>query len=190
MQSEVAKQQNTTGTNPSTADLSSTTTSATTGALNPIEQSQLDREANYNDAAAHVTSKMSTDPSSVTKEDGDLLHSRETKAFGATEKGGLASQAQSLASENTGDKTSSTGLPSGGANLTPEQQSQLDREANYVEAADKVGNKLQSDPAAVTKEDGDLLHSREHKAFGATEKGGLASKAQSQAARNAGDTAS
>ena len=65
----------------------------------------------------------------------------------------------------------------------------MDREANYVEAADKVGTKLATEPGNVTKEEGDLLHSRETKAFGATEKGGIASQAQSQAAKNAGDTA-
>lgn len=58
-----------------------------------------------------------------------------------------------------------------------------------MEAADKVGTKLETEPENVTKEEGDLLHSRETKAFGVTEKGGIASQAQSQAAKNAGDTA-
>ena len=186
----MAKQQNTIGTTPSAQDLASsisTPSSSSTADLNPTQQSQLNREANYNDSAAAVGSKLASDPTSVTKEDGDLLHSRETKAFGTTEKGGLASQAQSLASENTGDKKSTSSTT--GQGLTSEQQSQLDREANYIEAADKVGTKMASDPASVTKEDGDLLHSREHKAFGSTEKDGLAAKAQSQAARNDGDAA-
>lgn len=65
----------------------------------------------------------------------------------------------------------------------------MDREANYVEAADKVGTKMAMDPESVTKEDGDLVHSRETRAFGVTEKGGIASQAQSQAAKNAGDNA-
>lgn len=43
---------------------------------------------------------MAENPESVTKEEADLLHSREHRAFGATSKGGIASQAQSLASEN------------------------------------------------------------------------------------------
>ena len=72
--------------------------------MTPAEQSQLDKEANYAQAADEVGSKMANEPGNVTKEDGDLLHSRETRAFGATEKGGIASQAQSLASENAGDK--------------------------------------------------------------------------------------
>ncbi len=58
-------------------------------------QSQLDRQENYESAAEAVKQKLEQDPQAVTKEDGDLMHSRETKAFGTTEKGGLASQAQS-----------------------------------------------------------------------------------------------
>ena len=75
------------------------------------------------------------------------------------------------------------------ADLTPAEQSQSDREANFVEAADKVGAKLATDPGSVTKEDGDLLHSRETKAHGITQKGGIASKVQSQAAENEGNKA-
>ena len=43
---------------------------------------------------------MATNPGSVTKEDGGLLHSRAQRANGRTDKGGIASQAQKLASEN------------------------------------------------------------------------------------------
>lgn len=43
---------------------------------------------------------MASAPETVTKEDADLAHSREQRAFGQTSKGGVASQAQSLASEN------------------------------------------------------------------------------------------
>ena len=96
------------------------------------------------------------------------------------------------AAANEQGATVQTNRPQGSgatANLTPAEQSQLDREANFEEAADKVGTKLTNEPGSVTKEEGDLLHSRETKAFGATEKGGIASQAQSQAAKNAGDTA-
>jgi hypothetical protein len=79
-------------------------TLSTDNSIPPAQQSQLDREANFAEAADKIGTKMAADPESVTKADGDLLHSRETKAFGATEKGGIASQAQSLASENAGDK--------------------------------------------------------------------------------------
>ena len=43
---------------------------------------------------------MANAPSQVTKEEADLLHSREQRAFGETSKGGIASQAQSMAAEN------------------------------------------------------------------------------------------
>ena len=112
--------------------------------------------------------------------------------MGGPTKGDLASQAQSVAAANEkGAKVQSNSAQGSGAqaDLTPAEQSQLDREANYVEAAEKIGTKLATEPESVTKEDGDLLHSRETKAFGATEKGGIASKAQSQAAENAGDKA-
>ena len=52
---------------------------------------------------------MSSDASSVTKVDGDLFHRGGTWAIGTTEKGGLASQAQSSAA-------------SGGQGLTSERQ--------------------------------------------------------------------
>ena len=144
----------------------------------------MDREANLNEAADIVGTKLATEPENVTKEDGDMMHSRETKAFGSTEKGGLASQAQSQAAQNAGDTAGGVN-----PNITAGEQSQMDREANLDEAADIVGTKLATEPENVTKEDGDLMHSRETKAFGNTEKGGLASQAQSQAAKNAGDTA-
>ena len=155
-------------------------------------QSELTRKRNLEDVAAKVVSKLETAPETVTSEDASLLHSREARVQGGPVKGDLASQAQSVAAANEQGATVQTNRPQGSsadADLTPAQQSQLDREANYVEAADKVGTKLATEPENVTKEEGDLLHSRETKAFGTTEKGGIASKAQSQAAKNAGDTA-
>lgn len=109
MQSQISKEQNATGTNQtsfgSTTGSTKANTPANAGAgLDPTEQSQMTREANYKEAADNVGSKLETDPAIIIKEDGDLLHSRETKAFGTTEKGGLASQVQSTASANAGDK--------------------------------------------------------------------------------------
>ena len=110
--------------------------------------------------------------------------------MGGPVKGDLAFQAQSVAAANEqGATVGTSSAQSIGVvdNLTPAEQSQLDREANYVEAANEVGAKMAMDPKSVSKEDGDMLHSRETKAFGTTEKGGIASQAQSQAAKNAGD---
>ena len=155
-------------------------------------QSEATKKRNLEDAAAKVGSKLDTAPETVTSEDASLLHSREARVQGGPTKGDLASQAQSVAAANEQgatvqtSRTQSTGT---GATLDPAQQSQLDREANFQEAAEKVGIKLSREPESVTKEDGNLLRSRETKAHGVTEKGGIASQAQSQAAKNAGDTA-
>ena len=68
--------------------------------MNPAEQSAADRIDNFEAAAEQVASKLATDPEQVTKDEADLLHSREHRAFGNTSKGGIASQAQSVAAEN------------------------------------------------------------------------------------------
>ena len=72
--------------------------------------------------------------------------------------------------------------------MTPEQQSHLTKERNFQEAVSEVGSKMENDPASVTKEDGDLLHRREQRAHGVTEKGGIAAQAQRLAAENEGAT--
>lgn len=156
-------------------------TSASTAAapVNPTVQSQTDRQKNFEDAANKIGSKLANEPSNVTKEDANLLHSREQRAFGYTEQGGLAAQAQHQVAENEGATTRSAAAP-----VDPNVQSQMDRQANYQEAAAKVGGKLVNEPDNVTKEEADLLHSREQRAFGHTEKGGLAAQAQHQVAEN------
>jgi len=68
--------------------------------LSPGQQSDLTKERNFEDAAAQLGSKMANDPEHVTKEEADLMHSREQRAHGQTEKGGITSQAHQLASEN------------------------------------------------------------------------------------------
>ncbi|KAL9636525.1 MAG: hypothetical protein Q9164_002767, partial [Protoblastenia rupestris] len=98
--------------------------------------------------------------------------------------------ASSPLSNNTTTSSASTNTTTSSSpdNLTTAQQSELDRKANFAEQADKVASKLETEPGSVTKEDGDKMHSREQKAFGQTEKGGLASQAQKQAAENEGVT--
>lgn len=139
------------------------------------QQSQATREANYQDLAGKVAGKMANDPSSVTKEEGNMLHSREQRAYGTTEKGGLASQAQHAAI--TGDAG-----PAAASN--PAEESQKAREANLQETVGKVAPKLAHEPENVTKQQANELHSREQRAYGKTEKGGLASQAHSTVAEN------
>ncbi|KAI4222045.1 MAG: hypothetical protein L6R36_006441 [Xanthoria steineri] len=148
--------------------------------VDPSSQSQLDRQANFEDAASKVGGKLVNEPGNVTKEEADLLHSREQRAFGVTEKGGLASQAQHQVAENQGATTTrSNATPT-----NPSTQSQMDRQANYVATAATVGSKLANEPESITKEEADMLHSREHRALGHTEKGGVAAQAQHQVAEN------
>jgi hypothetical protein len=64
------------------------------------------------------------------------------------------------------------------------EQSMQDKNENLTEVAGNVAAKLAAAPETITKEEADLAHSREQRAQGFTEKGGLAAKAQSQAARN------
>lgn len=113
---------------------------------------------------------MATNPQAVTKEDADLAHSREQRAFGQTSKGGVASQAQSLANDNLQDPQAT--------------QSAADRVGNFDQVAEQVTEKMATNPASITKEDGDVAHSREQRAFGSTHKGGLASQAQHLAQEN------
>ena len=70
------------------------------GKMSSETQSAMDRKENFEDIAVDVGKKMKNDPKHVTKEDADLLHSREQRAFGHTEKDGAASKAQHLAAEN------------------------------------------------------------------------------------------
>ena len=70
------------------------------GEMDPATQSATGRVENFEKAAEQVAPKMANAPEQVTKEDASLLHSREQRAFGETSKGGIASQVQSMASEN------------------------------------------------------------------------------------------
>lgn len=89
MQSELTKAQN-----------AGQTPNIGTGGADPATRSHMAREANFEDAKAKVVPKMEMDPDHVTREDADLLRSRETRAHGVTEKGGVAATAQHLAAEN------------------------------------------------------------------------------------------
>lgn len=151
-------------------------------------QSTLTKQRNAEAAAAEVGSKIASDPSSISNDDAQYLQSRVSRAEagGQPAPGSLPSQAQSLASANESG-TGPAAATGGAENVTPNVQSQLDREANYVEQAHRLQSKLTIDPGSITKEEADKMHSREQRAFGATEKGGLASKAQHQVAENEGN---
>lgn len=169
MQSELSKQRN--------QEKRGATVNSSSQNVGPADwtvQSQLDRQATFDNAASKVDSKLVNDPGNVTKEESDLLYSRKQRAFGTTEKGGLASQAQHQVAENEGEIT----RQSNASTLDANSQSQKDRQANYEEIAAKVSNKLANDPANITKGEADTLYSREQRVFDHTEKGGLAAQTQ------------
>ena len=71
-----------------------------TPALRLAQAYKLEKSTNAPVTAGNVAQKMANEPDGVTKEDANTMHSREQRAFGETSKGGIASQAQSLANEN------------------------------------------------------------------------------------------
>ena len=183
MQSELTKQRNAENENPQSASTESEASSAG-GLLSPQEQSQTDRQANYAKIAQQLGMKMSTNPASVKKEDGDKLYFQEVKAFGNTEKAGLASQVQSLVVEDMGGKKNPD--TSVNAPLSTEEYIGQDREEDMKQAAAQLLGTMETAPARITEEDGDTMHSSETNVTGTTENGGLSSQVQSQAAKNPG----
>ncbi|THW37314.1 hypothetical protein D6D21_08310 [Aureobasidium pullulans] len=140
-------------------------------------QSEVGKTQNFESAAQDVLSKMQKDPSSITPEDANYLKSREARATGQAQppKDSVSADAQRLASANERGTAPKTGP------LDPAEQSHVTRERNFEEAVNQVGSK---DPTQVTQDDANLLHSREQRAHGHTEKGGAASQAQSIATEN------
>jgi hypothetical protein len=59
------------------------------------------------------------------------------------------------------------------ADMDPAVQSAVDRKENFEQVAAEVAPKMATNPEKVTHEEADLLHSREHRAFGETAKGGI-----------------
>ena len=104
-----------------------------------------------------------------------------SKAEGGTTKGSASAKLQSeiTKAQNAGQDIGGTG-----AAVDPATQSQLDKEANLAEAQERVLPKMENDPEHVTQEDASLLRSRETRAHGVTEKGGVAATAQHLAAEN------
>ena len=121
--------------------------------LTPAEQSRKDKETALHKTQDAIRVKLETDPEHITKEDAALLERRERRAHGAIPLGSLTAEVQSLADKN----------------------------ANLHQAEATIHPKLENEPENVTKEDAALLESRERKARGNIEKGGMASCAQSLA---------
>ena len=159
----------------------------TKGSLSAKMQSQVTGQRNMEQADAEVADKLDSAPQPTTSEDASHAQSTQARPTGVPHPaGGVAQSTQKQTTINEG--ATSTSSPSYGTpgatsgqgqsgQLDPATQSKLDREANYREVADKVQPKMEQDPGSVTKEEANTLHSREQRAFGTTEKGGLASQA-------------
>ena len=149
----------------------------TKGSASAKMQSDLSRALN-----AEKSPSSNIDGSSNKSAAGEVI-SNVAKAEGGTTKGSTSAKMQS---ELTKAQNASAGVGSGsGAGAVDSAtQSQMDKEANLAEAQDLVVPKMEHEPEHVTKEDASLLRSREVRAHGATEKGGVAATAQHQAAEN------
>jgi len=155
------------------------------GSASAEMQSQVGKTQNFEQAAQEVGSKIATNPQSVSSEDANHLKSREARATGQAQppSDSLSAEAQRLAAANESGHGPATTASSTGP-LSPGEQSALTKEQNFQQAASAVGHKMANNPESVTKEDGDLLHRREQRAHGHTEKQGIAAQAQSLAADN------
>ncbi|KAF2228939.1 hypothetical protein EV356DRAFT_571523 [Viridothelium virens] len=157
------------------------------GSIAAQAQSIADKEKNFEQAAEEVTGKMATAPEEVTSSDAQYLQSREARVVGGDNvpSDSLASDAQRVASAN---EQGGTSIGRGG--LDPAAQSHMQKEQNFRDVVNTVGTKMANDPEQVTKDDANLLHSREQRAHGHTDKGGITAQAQQLAAENEGKTSS
>lgn len=57
--------------------------------FDPAEQSHEAKEVDFESVVAAIKPKLEKSPDMVTREDANLIHSREVRAHGATEKGGV-----------------------------------------------------------------------------------------------------
>jgi hypothetical protein len=139
--------------------------------LTPQEQSHRDKEANLHQAEAVIKPKV--EQGTVTEADASLLHSREMRAHGQTEKNSVTASAQSFISHNRQNS------PSDQTNISPsvsKEQSRHDREVNFKLAEMTLEPKIKNEPENVNQEDAAYIQSREHRAHGHVDKGGLAAQ--------------
>jgi hypothetical protein len=150
---------------------------ANSKAFTPEEQSHRDKEANLQ--AVQEAIKPKIEQGTATEADANLLHSRETRAHDKTEKGALASSAQSLVSkkreESLSDKTNAPSTDE------RKEQSQHDREVYLKIAEMSLESKLEKKSEKVTKEDASHVQSREQRAHGHVDKVGMAAQAMASA---------
>ena len=181
MQSEVAKSQQNNTSNTTTSPEGQTISEVakaeggtTKGSQSAQMQSELTKQRN----AEQGVYENNTDGGTSNKSAAGQKISEVAKAEGGTTKGSASAQMQSeLSKAQNNNQTPDLGTD-------PGTRSHLGKEANFEDAKAKVMPKIQADPEHVTKEDANLLRSREQRAHGVTEKGGVAATAQHLAAEN------
>lgn len=184
MQSEVAKTRNT-----EQGDAPTDSNTSRSGAAQRIsEAAKAEGGATKGSASAKMQSEFAKQRNAAhgigrsrNKSAAGQAISDVAKAEGGTTQGSTSAQMQSEIS-----KAQNAGSGQGGASesVDPTTRSQMNREANLIDAEQELVPKMQNDPEHVTKEDASLLRSRETRAHGVTEKGGVAATAQHMAAEN------
>lgn len=181
MQSEVAKSQpsNTSNTTKSPegqtiSEVAKAEGGTTKGSQSARMQSELTKQRN----SEQGVNDNNTNGGTSNKSAAGQKISEVAKAEGGTTKGSASAKMQSeLTKAQNANQTRNL-------DADPATRSHLDKEANLADAKDKIMPKIQADPEHVTKEDANLLRSRETRAHGVTEKGGVAATAQHLAAEN------
>lgn len=77
--------------------IAATSTSQTSTLPDRSTRANHQKEANFQAAVDAIAPKMQNDPSSITKEDANLLRSCEARAHGQSKNGGITAQAQRFA---------------------------------------------------------------------------------------------
>ena len=161
-------------------------------------QSELTRQRNAERAENEISAKLANAPETVTADDARYVQSREVRATGtvvsdlpsvAARQANANNEGGERGTNNANANAAAAASPaasgsSSGDNHDPSTQSRLDREANYIEAANTIQAKLESDPESITEDEARSMHRREQRALGHTDKGGLAARAQSRVAGN------
>ncbi|KAF1912253.1 hypothetical protein BDU57DRAFT_504737 [Ampelomyces quisqualis] len=145
--------------------------------FSPQEQSHRDREINLQKVKEVIKPKIEL--ATVTGSEANLLYSREARVRGQTEMGGLTASAQPVVSQKRHDSLSDHTNAS--AQGSAEEQFQRDREVNLKLAEMSLESNNKNETEKVSKEGAASVQSREHRAHGHVDKGGLASHAMAAA---------
>ena len=136
--------------------------------------------------------KLEQDPSGITNREADELRLADQRAHGNVQKGSITAQVQHAAAEN--EKRHSLETPSNGnlavkqsADTTSigHQQTRRSPEQRFLSTAEVLKAKLEQDPATITKQEANELHSHDRRAHGNVEKGGITAQTQHAADENA-----